>query len=62
MVKSPEDGGVSCGICQSDGEPLNPALFAGKYFLQIFSILRHGVIGILCIKLQNSNFSKNILN
>lgn len=47
VVKSPEDGGVSCGICQSDeGEPLNPALFAGKYFLQIFSILRHVVIGI----------------
>lgn len=41
------EGGVSCGICQSDeGEPLNPALFAEKYFLQIFSILRHGVTGI----------------
>lgn len=63
MVKSPEDGGLSCGICQSDeGEPLGPAIFAEKYFLQIFSIIRHGVIGIKCIKLQNSNFSKNILN
>lgn len=52
VVKSLEDGGPLCGVHQSDeGEPLGPASFAGKYFLQIIRVIRHGVLGI-----------KNVLN